>query len=501
MADEIFILVALDDSEEKERIQSLLSSQSENFKLLYPDSIASLDELLNSYNIDLIILDFQYQNGALADWLSLWPLPFIIFANPDEQKRLNELIKDEASFFLMRDASYSHVEILPLAIKKLFYYRELQKIQNKQVQLSERRYMELVQAVPDIVYHIDENGNFLFINDSVKYLGYEPIELLGKHFSSIIDGDEIDTISRKIVLKEYEGKSTGSKDAPKLFDERRTGKRKTENLIVKLVRKYIDEESNELLGSVISYGSVSSTGFIFNNSDSSTIGTVGIIRDVTQEIVKERLLEESNEEKSVLLREVHHRVKNNLQIILSLINLHLDDYNQQTASEMLFDIQSEIYSMALVHEQLYHSETISRIAVQEYLEQLIDRLTDSFGICLYYLKTEIHAQDIYLSLETSIPLGLIVNEISSYLFRTSLSDLSSQSTFSIGITSGKESYDLTIQHRLQNNGGHLYSKDELAEGLQLANLLIGQLNGEMHFDCSNGVKIAIKILKKSLQKR
>lgn len=495
---ETIILIALDDDQETGRIRTILSEDERAYKLLFPATIPEFDEYLNNYNIDLIILDFSYQNGALADWLSLWPLPFIIFASPGEQQRLHDLIKDEASFFLMRDDSGTYLEILPLVIQKLFYYRELQTIQNKQIQLTERRYMELVQAIPDIVYHIDSEGNFLFVNDAVRHIGYEPIELVGKHFSVIVQPEDIETISRKAVLKQYEGKTTGRRNAPKLFDERRSGKRKTENLIIQLNRKYIDKDSNEFLGSVISYGSVNSSGFIFNRGDDSSIGTVGIIRDVTQIVVKEQMLKESNEEKTVLLREVHHRVKNNLQIILSLINLHMDDYTGGNALDLLRSIQTEIYSMALVHDQLYRSDTMSKIAMQEYLEQLIDRLVGTYGISISTLQTEINAHEISLPLDTSIPLGLIINEIVSHIFLIALESADISRSIIIEIGNEKDFFTVHINERRKDTAPADNIK-ELTEELQLAKLLVEQLNGEITIAYDKGITVRIKIHEKDLQ--
>ena len=89
---------------------------------------------------------------------------------------------------------------------------------------SEERYRSLVQTIPDIIYKIDMNGNFMFVNKSVRSLGYKPNELIGKHFSKIIHPGDAKSVSLSMIIPEYAGKKTGDKKAPKVFDERRTGK-------------------------------------------------------------------------------------------------------------------------------------------------------------------------------------------------------------------------------------------------------------------------------------
>ncbi len=106
-----------------------------------------------------------------------------------------------------------------------------------ELQKSKDQFSTLVQTIPDIVYLIDKDGIFHYINNAVRSLGYEPQELIGKHFSCIIFSADLPAVSRTEVLKRMSGKITGDDNAPKLFDERRTGKRKTTGLEVRLLTK------------------------------------------------------------------------------------------------------------------------------------------------------------------------------------------------------------------------------------------------------------------------
>jgi putative nucleotidyltransferase with HDIG domain len=159
------------------------------------------------------------------------------------------------------------------------------------------RYVAIIKALPDIVYRIDPEGNFIFVNDSVRSLGYEPEELIGQHFSKIIHPDDVKLFARNFVLPQYRGKVTGDDNAPKLFDERRTGNRKTKDLEIRLLLKKKKKETDERIGTVIAFGDVSSTGHYDRNIKEESkqfLGTLGIIRDITERKRADELLHKLN---------------------------------------------------------------------------------------------------------------------------------------------------------------------------------------------------------------
>ena len=90
----------------------------------------------------------------------------------------------------------------------------------KHLRMKNEEYHSLIQQLPDIIYKINKNGYFTFLNNSISILGYNPQDLVGKHFSTILHKDYIDRVSRDKVLPKYKKKKTGDLNAPKLFDER-----------------------------------------------------------------------------------------------------------------------------------------------------------------------------------------------------------------------------------------------------------------------------------------
>ncbi|NVM23155.1 MAG: PAS domain S-box protein, partial [Desulfobacterales bacterium] len=147
------------------------------------------------------------------------------------------------------------------------------------------QYSDVLNSIPDIVYKIDPDGHFLYINNSVMNLGYSPEELMGQHFSKIIHPADVPSVSRSIVLQKYKGKVTGDENSPKLFDERRTGKRVTRDLPIRLIlrdRKR-QEDSQRIGDSKATYGEVTAGGQYdesLSGKDKTFLGTVGTIRDI-----------------------------------------------------------------------------------------------------------------------------------------------------------------------------------------------------------------------------
>jgi len=162
---------------------------------------------------------------------------------------------------------------------------------NKDKAELSRRYEDLVHALPDIVYELDVDGVITFVNESVSLLGYAPSDLVGKHYSVLLHDDDAAVVDRDRVLPDYAGYRTGLAMSPKLFNERRSIDRRTTDLEVRLKRNPgMTGAVREVIGSVISYGEVSSAGEYRRDEQNEFKGSVGIIRDITLRRKSEEML-------------------------------------------------------------------------------------------------------------------------------------------------------------------------------------------------------------------
>ncbi|HZA51158.1 MAG TPA: histidine kinase dimerization/phosphoacceptor domain -containing protein, partial [Myxococcaceae bacterium] len=135
------------------------------------------------------------------------------------------------------------------------------------------------------------------------------------------------------------------------------------------------------------------------------------IRDISERKLVETKLRSSLQEKEVLLKEIHHRVKNNLQIVSSMLNLQVDQISDPKALALFKESQARVRSIALFHEKLYQSKDLARIDIAEYLEGLGRDLFAAYGVNPDEIVLDFRAEDVALSVDAAISSGLIVNEL------------------------------------------------------------------------------------------
>jgi two-component sensor histidine kinase len=187
-------------------------------------------------------------------------------------------------------------------------------------------------------------------------------------------------------------------------------------------------------------------------------------------------------EKDVLLKEVHHRVKNNMQVISSLLNLQSRRVKDPDVAEMFKESQRRIRSMALIHERLYQSSDLSRIEFSQYLRNLATHLFHSYQVEASRVQLKIEAEEVHLNINTAIPCGLIVNELISNALKHGFTE-GRKGELEIGLSSVPgDGYVL----RVKDDGvgfpeGLDFRKTETL-GMQIVNTLVEQIGGRLELD-------------------
>jgi PAS domain S-box-containing protein len=215
------------------------------------------------------------------------------------------------------------------------------------------------------------------------------------------------------------------------------------------------------------------------------VGRVFSFRDVTKQKEMEEQIATSLREKEILLKEIHHRVKNNMQVVSSLLFMQARSTQQPEVRDILLESQNRIRSIALVHEKLYQSEDFKKIDYKDYLERIAHHIFESYQISPGSIHLDVRSEAVFLSIEKAVPLSLIINELITN---------SIKHAFPKGL-SGEIRIDFSLEnsrYRLiyQDSGPGIPDKGAIEKpdtlGMQLIRGLAGQLNGTVRYETYQG---------------
>ena len=338
----------------------------------------------------------------------------------------------------------------------LIIFHDINPIKNaeKSLQASEKEYRDLVDNALLGIYKADKNGNILFANDSIiKMFGYDSKEDI-KNFNISSLYKNLD--DRDIILNKL------NKDG------------KLEEYEVEMVKK---------------------NGYVLNIMASATMNgeTIsGMTMNITDQKMAQNEIKRSLKVKDMLLKEIHHRVKNNLMVISSLLNLQ-SRYIKDEASKSIFkDSQNRARSMALIHELLYQSSDLKRINFGSYINKLTNELFSVYVTDPGKIKLNMDIGDIMLDINTAIPLGLIVNELVSNSMKHAFPS-NRQGEIDIKFNLDNGNYSMIISDNGIGFPKDYNIQDSDSLGLKIVNSLTEQIEGEIKIETSNGTKIYHKV--------
>ncbi len=314
-------------------------------------------------------------------------------------------------------------------------------------------------TVEDFMLVMDIQGKLLHVNDiCLKKLGYSKKELIGKPYLCLHPKNMHQETEELLELVQQ-----GRKNICKVPFVTKSG-------------KHIPVETK------VSLGKWWGKDALFCVS-----------RDNTRHLKNIKLLKRVAVEKQTLLKEVNHRVKNNLQLMISLLNLQMEEVcHEDRCFEILHKTKNRIMLMAAMHEKLYHSHNFANIDFGEYIRVILDNLLSFYTEQHQQIRIQTDIHNIYLNIATAIPVSLIINELVSNCFSHAFADQDHGTVEVIMSTSNHIDYNLTIR----DNGIGVPQGIDLSNaqslGFQLVADLTRQLSGSIRYDGSRGTSFFIK---------
>jgi len=229
---------------------------------------------------------------------------------------------------------------------------------------------------------------------------------------------------------------------------------------------------------------------VYSNKAGEIIGVFAAARDIAERKKMEDRIKASLREKEVLVQEIHHRVKNNMTVISSLLKLQADKVTDKQYKELFNESTNRIKTMALIHEKLYRSEDLAQIIFSDYLRDMTDSIFGSYGINdrKVHLKREL--ERITLPLDSSIPCGLIVNELLSNSLKYAFPDGKS-GEIRVSIRKNNGTVELTVGDDGIGLPPDLDFRNTGSLGLNIVNALVKQIRGDIELHREQGTEFHI----------
>lgn len=343
----------------------------------------------------------------------------------------------------------------------LFWNINNYKTNNNSLEDSELSYRKIFNTIEDAIYIQDESGAFVDLNNgAINMYGYSREEIIGKtpEFLSAEGKNDFKLLNENLA-KALNG-------IPQNFEF--WGRRKNGETFIKDVKVYNSIYFGENV-------------------------LIAHARDITKRKMTEEKFRTALTEKNALLREVHHRVKNNLQAMIYLIEMQIEKLEDQKIQNFLRELQEQARTMSLVYEQLYQSDYLAEVDMDGYLNNLTSNVIQAFGAGKS-INFKVDAENALLDVEIAMPCGLILNELLTNSLKYAFAENSTEQPM-INISLKKENQEIEII--VSDNGIGLPENFDWENteslGLKLVNFWVKyQLAGSINLNLERGTKYIIK---------
>ena len=378
---------------------------------------------------------------------------------------LTKALPGSVSYDVFLKIAIPVITIYPLAsllVCMLFIDLESRIKAEKALFVSEQGYRRIVETANEGILSIDTDHNITHINQKMAtMLGYAPEEIIGRKIESFLYAEDLEEHGNR-MKERYEGRHG--------FYERRFRKK-----------------DGTALWALVSSTPLIDPGGRFN-------GSFGMFTDISERKAAEEKIRLSLLEKETLLKEIHHRVKNNFQLVVSLLNLQSQKVQDTGLKEQFADAQNRIRAMALVHEKLYGSENFSSVNIADYVREIAGALAEGISGIKRQPSIRLDLRDVYVGIDHAIPCGLIINELITNAMKHAFAgETGALPEITVSLTGGQGSM---IELSVGDNGKGLPDEFDFdgnrSLGLYLVNLLAKQLGGAISLERDSGTRFILR---------
>ncbi len=492
MVEKIEILLFEDNPGDAGLIEEMLEESSDfPYELKNTETLKEGLDYLKERPFDVILSDLGLPDSDGIDtFLEIHArysqIPIIILTAVKDEKIGIDAVKKGAQDYLVKG------EVDGRLLKRSIQYSIERKKAEKEIKESEERYRIVTEQTGQLIYEYDIGKNEVYWKGSIeKITGYTPEELIN-------------------IGMEFWINTVHPEDRNKVCDQKIKGCSYNSDFIRGMKNFHLEYRFRRKDGKYIY---VEDNGVCLQKGSYLTNKVFGVMKDITERKKAEENLAKIGEARK---KEIHHRIKNNLQVISSLLDLQAEKFVSCTACdtskvlEAFRESKNRVISMALIHEELYESREVSMLDFAAYLQKLTKDLFRSYNIRSSGIKISLEVEEkTFLEIDTAVPLGIIVNELVSnslkYAFRSredgkiqiKLCKEDNKEDKNTRLDKKKEdtkktNFILTVS----DNGVGIPESFSLENsetlGLQLISILVDQLEGKLELKTDSGTEFIIR---------
>jgi PAS domain S-box-containing protein len=364
--------------------------------------------------------------------------------------------------------------IVTAVLGKLMADRLKRERTNQKLQESDERYQNLAKIAPVGIFRTDKNGATTYVNPMwCQISGLSEAKAMGDGWLGAVNPDDKESL--------------------------RKGWQETIRLQKPSFADYRFLRPDGTIAWVMGQASPE------RNSENQIVGYVGTITDITERKRAEDVIRASLLEKEILIKEVHHRVKNNLMTIIGLIKMQETKANNEMFNPLLQELEGRVRSIALVHESLHKSEDLTRVDLQNYIETMSAHIRAQFG-AERDIRFRVQTVGADVDLDIAVSCGLILNELITNAYKHAFPGNKprageSYCEINVAMEQAGGEFTLTVADNGAGIPGDLDWEKSETLGLRLIKMLSKQINGSIGLDCSTGTTFRLRFSKPSYSDR